>query len=381
MKVASFAMPISRRPAAPERSDEQPQPRPTSLGETVYDSVETVLNTYRAMPQFLYPSVYGTAAERSLIMNTLDSLPLKDVGSTVTITMKDTLGSANLLGVNRPALGSIAINRTGYGMSDPAEVVETLVHELGHSKDYPGRIPSILTGGHSGSGPFGSPPYVSRYAGTAAAEDFAESYATYRLDPDRLREVAPEKYAVFEKLNQKNFIESFLDQPAFRETGKLVGESLGKVPYLRWGLSFASQISMVNLAASGVQDVFSGHAVRGGLATGAAAALAFSHAHPLLGPAAMTLLGAHRGLQMAESRGAGAAGQALASVGAGTGGLVGGYVAPLGLTLVGHSLAGPVGGAVGLAVGALAGQALGTELGGRAGLALGASIDQAMAKS
>ena len=339
------------------------------------DQVDITLQTYKALPGFLYPSIFGTGAERELIVQTLDSLPLKDISKVSTVTMKDTLGSANLLGLNRPALGSISINRTGIGMGNPANVVETLVHEVGHSVDYPNKLPNLLLGGHSSSEPFGEAPFITRYAGTKAPEDFAESYAHFKLEPDKLKSVAPEKYRALEEIDTNNFMENLVDRPAFRETGQLIGRVLEASPFLRWGIEFGAQISTMNLVAGGVGELAQGNVLRGALSTGAGAALAFSQSHPALGPAAMGLLGARSGLDLATSENAGTAGKAAAMVGGGVGGAVGGIVGPLGLTYAGHAVAGPVGGAIGLLVGAVAGQQLGSKVGGELGLAAGGAVD------
>lgn len=364
------------QPAAPQTSEEPTLGQKVSL--EIQDTLSSAFQTYQAMPRFLYPSVFGTAAEKELIFNTLDMLPISDVVNAPTIAMKDTLGSANLLGVTRPAIGSIAINRTGWGMGNPANVAETLVHEVGHTVDYPGRIVQVLTGGNSSSAPFGEGPYVSDYASTMHQEDFAETYAAYHLDPEGLKRVNPAKYEAMQQLEQPNFMEAFLDQPAFRETGRFVGDALSFTPWLRWGLEFAGQVGSFSLAVEGIGDLFGEHRLRGAVTTAAAAGLIFAFKHPLAGPAAMGLLGARRGYDMAAEKQAGATSTALAMTGAGAGGLVGGVAGPLGLTMAGHAAAGPIGGAVGLAVGAILGHKVGSTLGGKAGLWVGEQIASAL---
>lgn len=367
-----------QRPTGIRPYSNKPQNKPTTTQQVtakVLDTVDHTLYTYKALPGFLYPSVFGTAAERDLILQTLDSLPLKDVSKVATVTMKDTLGSANLLGVNRPAIGSIAINRTGIGMGNPSNVVDTLTHEVGHSVDYPNKLTSLIFGGHSSSEPFGEAPYISRYAGTQAPEDFAESYAHYKLEPQRLESVAPEKYRALEEIDKNNFMQNLVDRPAFRETGQFIGRVLEVSPFLRWGLEFGAQISTMNLLAGGVGEISQGNVLRGALSAGAGASLAFSQSHPALGPAALGLLGARSGLDLANADNAGTAGKAAAMIGGGVGGAVGGVAGPLGLTYAGHALAGPVGGAIGLLVGAVAGQQLGARVGGEIGLAAGKAVD------
>lgn len=385
MKIRSSLQPLQGRSTLPavtarnENSNPQP-PEPSrdsssGLFQQATNSLADGFRSYKALPGFLYPSVFGTAAEKELILRTLDSLPLKDVSKVATVSMKDTLGSRNLLGVNRPAIGTISINRSGYGMSNPNEVVNTLVHEVGHSVDYPNKITSILTGGHSGSEPFGAPPYVSHYAGSAAPEDFAESYHAFHMEPEHLKSVSPEKHQALQEVSQNNFLQSFVDRPAFRETGQFIGKALEASPFLRMGLEFAGQIAVFNVASDGVSDLMQGNYIRGAVGAGAAAALAFAQSHPALAPAGMALLGARDGFDHAYDHEAGIGGTAGAMIGAGVGGVAGGFVAPLGLTMAGHALAGPVGGTIGLVVGAFAGHTAGTALGARVGLAAGSRLD------
>ena len=358
--------------------EQQPEPTPQKSGgiaDTLTDAFLGGMRSYAALPGFFYPSVYGTAIEKDVIYQTLESLPLEDVAKVASVRMKDTLGSPNLLGLNRPTLGAISINRTGYGM-DLEKVSSVLIHEVGHSVDYPNQMASQLTGGLSSSDPWGTGPFISDYAGTMAPEDFAESYRAYHLRPEELKATAPGKFEALQEAHEQTFLEAFVDRPAFRETGQLVGKAMGKVPYLRWGLEFASQMAAMNAAMTGVGDVLQGNLIRGAVGTGAGLALAFSQSHPLLGPVGLALMGARDGYDRALEEGVGMAGAAGSMVGAATGGLVGGFVAPLGLTMAGHALAGPVGGAVGLMVGAFTGPVIGTTVGSKVGMALGSNFDE-----
>ncbi len=385
MHVAAAPAPIlPRQLAAPQAppplNQEEEPPAPPSLKDRVSSAVGDGLNalayTHKALPNFIYPSVFGTAAEKARIWQTLDSLPMYDAVRPISISVRESLGSSNLLGVTRPAINSIELNRTGIGMTNPENFRYTLIHEIGHTRDYEGGVVSVITGGHSSSEPFGAPPYVSRYAGTLKQEDFAETYAEYRLNPDRLRHLSQEKMDAMERLDRPNFMQAFVDREEFRETGKLIARGL-EVPYLRWGLGLLTQVAAYSLAANGVGEVISGvsnkdtmRAVSGGTQLAAGASLMFSYKHPVLGFVAMGALGAHRGLEIAQKKGARDGASYAALAGGAMGGMVGGIAAPLGLTMLGYQVAGPVGGAVGLVVGGVLGNRLGAAAGAHAGLAL-----------
>ncbi|MEW6283777.1 MAG: hypothetical protein AB1758_34515 [Candidatus Eremiobacterota bacterium] len=382
MKV-SAAVPVPVRPlvraTTPDPKGEE-TPTPPGLLERAQDGLLTGLQdlafSQRALPKFIFPSVFGTPQEKALIYETLNNLPMHDAVRPITISVRESLGNSNLLGVTRPAINSIDINRTGVGMSNPANFTETVIHEIGHTKDYPGGVVNVLTGGHSSSAPWGSPPHVSRYASTMKQEDFAETYASYRLEPERLQEVSAAKYDEMQRLDQPNAFEVFLDRKEFRETGQYIGNLLSIHPFVRYGLEFASQMAAINLGltgaitfASGVMEHKTRTAVAGAVDALAGAGLMFSYKNPLIGVAALGFLGARRGLEMAEKRQAGDGATAAAAIAGGLGGAALGVVAPLGLTLLGHSLAGPVGGAIGLVVGGVLGNRLGASIG--AGAALG----------
>ena len=91
-------------------------------------------------------------------------------------------------------------------MRDRADFFETLFHEIGHHVYY-----QILRGDPRFEWANERSPrerFVSAYAATNASEDFAESYAAYVTRPDRLKNVAPAKYAfmqdvVFGEMNPR----------------------------------------------------------------------------------------------------------------------------------------------------------------------------------
>lgn len=369
----------AQKTASPSGSKSQQQAPAAEPGvlDRVTDGLKDMAYAHRALPNFIYPSVFGTAAEKAAIWRTLDGLPMYDAVRPITITVKETLGSDNLLGVTRPAINSIDLNRTGIGMTNPHEFQYTLTHEIGHTRDYEGGVVNVLTGGHSSHAPFGHPQYVSRYAGTMKQEDFAESYAHYRMDPDHLRSVNQEKYDELQRLDRPNFMQSFVDREEFRETGKFIGHALEIHPYLRYGLSFATQLAAINLFTGGIGEVMSGvnakdnmRTLSGATELVAGASLMFVYKNPVLGFAAMGALGANRGLSIARKQGARDGACVAATVGGAIGGMAGGVAGPLGLTMLGYQVAGPIGGTVGLVVGGVLGNRLGSAAGAHAALKL-----------
>lgn len=364
----------------PRSSKGKKAPEPSPLVDTIRDA----FLTRAALPRIVYPSILNaTGAERAAITQVLDSLPLRDVANAPTITMRETLGNPALLGVTRPAFGTIELNRTGYGMDRFERLQYTLVHEVGHTVDAPGRIPHMLVGLHSSEAPFGTPPHVSDYAATQPVEDFAESYTEYRLAPERLQEVAPEKMRALEEIDRPRGLEALLEQPAFRESGKALGQALEAAPWIRTGAEFLGQFAVLSLGVFGsfalVEGVAEGDArkaVSGLVRAGAAASLGLAFQHPALGPVGLALLGADHGLQKASAAGASAGTTAAAMAAASAGGVVGGMGLPLGLTWAGYQAAGPVGGAVGLVLGSVVGHRLGASLGAKAALALGSKAGE-----
>jgi Mlc titration factor MtfA (ptsG expression regulator) len=89
----------------------------------------------------------------------------------------------------------IVINRqTADGNPDPAELRNTLAHEVGHQV-----YDAYLPGEHQEtwralSGERPADQCVSPYAQTNPHEDFAESYMAYVRDPWDLKEASPDKY-------------------------------------------------------------------------------------------------------------------------------------------------------------------------------------------
>ncbi|MHB2017267.1 MAG: hypothetical protein ACYCW6_10005 [Candidatus Xenobia bacterium] len=392
--ITSVASPAA---LVPVRRAESPDQFQNPALQTAADVATDAMYSTQAIPSFLYPSVFGTAAEKAAIWQTLDQLPMKDVGSISQIRMVPTIGNVPngiILGVTRPVVNTISISRNGImevndGQWNPDLARMTLIHETGHALDYRGGIAHVLLGGDSAHGPFGKAPYVTDYAATNHSEDFAESHAFYHMDAGSIRRAEPEvkdpslqrvspaKYQAMQQEETPNWFESIVAQKPFRDSGRVIGQWSSAVPYLRPAIGFMTQISIFTLATSGFQEAMSGvqhqsgrEITEGLLDAGSGVGLAFTFANPLLGPAALACLGARQGLRQADADNASNAQATAAAAGGALGGVIGGIGGPLGGTLAGYAIGGPVGGAVGMLAGSFTGLFLGSRLGAQAGLAL-----------
>ena len=209
--------------------------------------------------------------------------------------------------------------------------------------------------------------------------------STWARAPHDLKDFNPQKWQAMHADEQSNFMERIVEQKPFRDTGRMVGEMLsshvGGVVHSALGVM--STAAMVNLVITGATETVQaalrpdGAGLAKGLLTlGAGASLALGFAHPALAPASLALLGARRGVELADDKAAlasqapAARATVAAATGGAIGGIVGGVVGPLGGTLLGYQLAGPVGGVVGLITGSLVGFRGGSTLGAKAGLAV-----------
>ncbi len=107
-----------------------------------------------------------------------------------------------------------------------------ITHELGHANDF--LHAQHLNGFISSMKPFNKPPYVTDYAKTNQFEDLAESYAYYHLMPEKLKEIAPEKYEALAKVEAVKSVDPLnmiASQPPLRKLGRAIGELLSKLPY------------------------------------------------------------------------------------------------------------------------------------------------------
>lgn len=191
-----------------------------------------------AMPRVLYPTISGaTAAEKQMIQEALDALPLKDATSVATIDVVNGLQDQGVAGVAHSVFTHSRILLDRAEMAIGGWNKEVVTHEVGHTVDMREGLGPIMSA--SSRGGFGKPPFVSDYATTNRMEDFAESYVRYRNDPEALRRFADSKHEVIDRITQPSLGERLVDRPEVREASKNVSDAIGKVPHLRTALELA----------------------------------------------------------------------------------------------------------------------------------------------
>ncbi len=205
-----------------------------------FHNAEQLIKSIKAFPKFIYPSFSGmTPDEAHFVLGVLDKIPLKDVNSITRLEMLPTIKNASGLAYRNPAVPLIQLSREQMNVS-PKWFEEVVIHETGHTKDYSTALFGIFRHESSTSNIWGQPPHISNYAKTNHWEDFAESYANYHVNPDKLKAECPDKYARISEMEKLGTFDKLVDQKAFRETGKYIGEKLGDLPFLRSGISILS---------------------------------------------------------------------------------------------------------------------------------------------
>lgn len=218
-------------------------------------ATEQTLKGIKAFPKFIYPSVYKmTSQEVEFTMGVLDKLPLKDVNSVKGIEMLPSIPDASGLAYRNPAVPYIQLSRAEANLSK-AWAEEVTIHEVGHTKDYSTALFGMFRHESSTNEIWGKPPYISNYAKTNHWEDFAESYANYHLNPDKLKADCPEKFKRMQEMEKLGAFEKIIDRQAFRETGEYIGKQLAKVPYLTTGLNVLSYLVGFLQVAHGVGEL------------------------------------------------------------------------------------------------------------------------------
>lgn len=195
----------------------------------------------QALPKFVYPSVVGaTEAQREVIYNALDQLPLHQATASATIQVVPNLLDTGISGMAQPGDSHVHLLLDSSRLNNVKWGTELVWHEQGHAVDYSGGFG--LLGAHNWKSGFGTGPFVSDYASTNRYEDFAESFEAYRADPEGFAAKFPEKAEALEKLSHADPVTSAFDRPSVRRSGRQIGETLGKVPYLRTGLELAGSL-------------------------------------------------------------------------------------------------------------------------------------------
>lgn len=404
--------------AANEFVDERPL-----LRASVHSSF-ALFRSLKAFPKFIYPTIHGaTGAEKAFIMNTLDTLPLKDVATVKSLVVVPTIPHASGLAIPAQVTNVIKLARDQVSTS-PEWFREVVIHEVGHTKDFDSAWFGVV-GHDSSKQPWGEGPFVSNYAKTNHWEDYAEAHANYHMRPERLHDASPGKFDEMARLEQQGVLDRLIDRPAFRETGRFIGEHMGTdvsrntVQALYWassgiqvavgldhlraatltkdagkhfdgmltvaaGTLFGSRVlALGGLAVQGANMALKQGVARGDITADDADAAVRVVSDPV--EKAVRGVGHRLGLTAAfedtlpakpaeDARLAQAAGIAVGgSVGALVGGVAGPYLGVLG----GYAIGGPIGGTIGLVLGGLAGYTTGATVGGHVGGAIGRAVEHA----
>ncbi len=195
----------------------------------------------QAVPKFVYPSLMGAnAADRTVIMEALDKLPMGSVTSVSTLRVLPGLDRANVSGMALPAFSQnqVHVDRESLHLWGNWGV-ELVDHEIGHCKDFE-NVRAGIFGAHSLMGPFGRAPFASWYAGSNRIEDFAETHAQYHAgDRAALEAANPAKFHALEHVQRPGLGEQWASRPEVRGAGREIGAAIGTVPFLRQSLELA----------------------------------------------------------------------------------------------------------------------------------------------
>lgn len=196
-----------------------------------------------SLPKIAYPTLVGaTAAQKEVFYGALDNLPLGGVTSAPTIDVVKGLEDVGASGLATPLFSHnrIFLDVDQMNISD-GWAAEVTTHEIGHTYDFSKGVGPILSRNFRGGG-FGKEPFISDYANTNRMEDYAESYAHYHLEPERLQNVAPEKFAALENSQAPGLVDEALDRPGVRKAGRQIGEAFEAAPRARNLLSLGASL-------------------------------------------------------------------------------------------------------------------------------------------
>jgi hypothetical protein len=221
----------------------------------VVDRTLDLASAGRALPNFIYPSVYGASeAQRQAIYNALDALPLEDATASATMTVVPNLVDTGISGMAQPGASHVRILLDSSYLDNPRLARDLVFHENGHAVDYSGGFG--LLGSHNWRGKFGQGNHVSSYAESNRYEDWAETYEHFHAGRD-LSQV-PEKAEVIRRVSEQDPLSKAADTPKVRQAGKRLGEALGSVPYLRDGVELASSLIAPVQIYRGTGDLLKG---------------------------------------------------------------------------------------------------------------------------
>ena len=205
-----------------------------------YAGVGAVANS---LPKIAYPTLVGASeAKKAVFYNALDNLPLSGVTSAPTVDVVTGLEAVGASGLATPLFSHnrIFLDVDQMNISDNW-ASEVLTHEIGHTYDFSVGVGPIGSRNFRGGG-FGSEPFISRYAHTNRMEDYAESYAHFHLEPEKLQQVAPEKFVALESSQAPGLVDKALDRPSVRKAGRQIGEAFEAAPRLRNVLALGASL-------------------------------------------------------------------------------------------------------------------------------------------
>jgi hypothetical protein len=221
-----------------DNGSDSEKPQSTVFGK-VADKALDVASAVEALPNFVYPSIYGaTEAQREAIYGALDALPLEDATASATINVIPNLVDTGISGMAQPGASHVRMLLDSSYLDDPSRARDLVFHENGHAVDYSGGFG--LLGSHNWRGGFGRGNFISDYAKSNRYEDWAETYEHFHNGSNL--EAVPEKADVIRRVSGQNALNRAIDTPRVRSAGKGVGEALGSVPYLRDGVELASSL-------------------------------------------------------------------------------------------------------------------------------------------
>jgi hypothetical protein len=209
----------------------------------VADGLGVAGSIANSLPKIAYPTLGGaTGAEKEMIYGALDRLPLSGVTSAPTIDVVNGMQDAGAAGLATPLFSHnrIFLDKAEMGISK-AWGQEVTTHEVGHTFDFTKGVGPILSRNFRGGG-FGDEPFISHYAETNRMEDYADSYASYHMDPERLQRIAPDKFAAIDAAQQQGIVDQAIDRPAVRDAGRKIGTAFERAPRLRNVLALGASL-------------------------------------------------------------------------------------------------------------------------------------------
>ncbi|MCS7165185.1 MAG: hypothetical protein RMJ51_02760 [Candidatus Calescibacterium sp.] len=205
------------------------------IGKYISSIIEKIGNLHSIIP-FKYPVIIAEESKYQEILSTLDNLPLKIVNNLSSIQINNEIYhkyDAVGLVVDRIYATPIHLYSNPY----PYTLQEVLIHEIGHTIDIGFKL--VPTNYKSSlffifpKYPWGIKDFVSDYAQTKPTEDFAESFLTFYLEPQKLKETSLYKYEYIKNLYEQNFLEKLVDNRFLRNIGKQLSKIFSKFPVIR----------------------------------------------------------------------------------------------------------------------------------------------------